>query len=89
MKKVLCLFVVVCFMFSCLACGDAKVINGKQVETYGLFNKEENREKCIEYEFITGNAVLGVIFFETIVAPIYFYGFSLYEPKRSIANCSE
>jgi hypothetical protein len=46
-------------------------------ETVGIFN-DKNPE--IEYEVIVGNVVWAIILFETIIAPIYFIGWSLQEP---------
>ena len=61
-------------------CGDAKVINGVKYDTYGLFDESEKKNPDIEYRIIVGNVVLSVLLFETFVAPIYFAGFSIYEP---------
>jgi len=63
-----------------VGCGDTKVINNIDYDTYGLFNEEEKRNPDIEYELIVGNVVWSVILFETIAVPIYMIGFSLYEP---------
>ena len=89
MKKAISIFIIVLFLFSTLnliGCGDAKVINGIQYETYGLFNKDEIRKSNIEYKLILGNAIWGIILVETIIAPIYFYGFSLYEPVKALPS---
>ena len=42
----------------------------------GLWGFDTN----IKYEVIWGNLVLGILLCETIVAPVYFFGFSLFEP---------
>jgi hypothetical protein len=34
------------------------------------------------YEIIPGNVVWSVILIETIIAPVYFVGFSMFEPVR-------
>lgn len=64
------------------ACSDNKRIDGYLYETYGLFNKDEIRNKDIEYSLVVGNVVWGVLLFETIIGPIYFFGFDLYEPVQ-------
>jgi len=84
MFKKIMLFVV-CLMFVCTflsitGCGDTKVINGIEYDTYGLINKSDKKNSDIQYELITGNIVLSIIFSESIVAPVYFLGFSIYEP---------
>ena len=73
-----------CMIAMLASCGDSIVYKGKKYETYGLFNKDEVRDENIEYRLILGNAIWGIILVETIVAPVCFYGFSLYEPVRPI-----
>lgn len=63
-----------------IGCGTNMEYKGKLYDTYGLFNKEEVMDECIDYELIVGNVILGIFFVETIIAPIYFFGFSIYEP---------
>lgn len=84
MGKFMSVILIIAFLFTIVSCGDSKVINNKQYETYGLFNKMEVRKENIEYRLIVGNVIWGIILVETIVAPIYFFGFSIYEPVRSI-----
>lgn len=59
----------------------------KQVETYGLFNEGNLRQDCVNYSVSLGNVVLGVLFSYTVIAPIYFFGFSLYEPDSIDHEC--
>jgi hypothetical protein len=61
-------------------CGENKKINGVWYETYGLINKHEVKDSKIRYRTIVGNVVWGIILFETLIAPLYFFGFSMYEP---------
>ncbi len=61
-------------------CGDTKVINGVEYDTYGLFDEAEKRNDNIQYELITGNVVWSIVLIETVAMPIYFIGFSMYEP---------
>lgn len=63
----------------CVACADSKVINGKTVPPYGLFNPEE-RDPDVHYELCTGNAVWSFVLFETVIAPVILCGYGLYEP---------
>lgn len=80
LKRILSLILVVSCALSLTACADDKRINGVMYETYGVFNKDEVRDPKIAYELSVGNVIWGIIFSETIIAPIYFFGFSLYEP---------
>lgn len=61
-------------------CGDTKSIHGVTYDTYGFLNEGEKRNPDVEYELIVGNVIWGIILVETIIAPIYFFGFSLYQP---------
>ena len=76
------LVTIMCFIFLCgfYGCGDTKYINGKKYGTYGLINKSEMKNEDIEYRLVIGNIVWSCILVETIIAPIYFLGFSVYEP---------
>ena len=76
MKKLLVLLIIMCFL---TACGDSKVIDGKVYDTYGMFNEDE-ASPDIEYRIIKGNVVWSILTVESVLLPIYFIGFSLYEP---------
>ena len=80
MKRIVALALVIVLAVSTASCGDRKTIDGVTYDTYGLFNADDKKNPDIQYELIIGNVVWGVILFETIVGPIYFFGFSLFEP---------
>lgn len=61
-------------------CGNTKTINGVEYDTYGLIDADTKKDPAIEYRIIWGNIVWGAILSETIIASIYFFGFSLFEP---------
>ena len=82
-KKMMVWLVVLLFCVSMVGCGSSKVIDRKVCDTYGLFNINSKCEN-VKYETITGNVVWGILLFETIVGPVYFFGFSLYEPVGKI-----
>lgn len=81
-KKILTVFTILCFvcMMFVAGCGDRKVIDGVEYDTYGFINKDEKKNPDIQYEMIIGNVVWSFLLIETIIAPIYFWGFSIYEP---------
>ena len=89
MKKILSVLLVISFLFV-FGCGDSKIIkipsntttgnNNVEFGTYGLFNQNDNKNPKIRYRIIIGNIVWSVILVETIIAPLYFIGFSMYEP---------
>lgn len=63
-----------------VSCAEPKTIDGKTYQTYGLLNSDEFKSDSIAYKPSVGSVIVGVIFFETIIAPIYIFGFDLYEP---------
>ena len=68
------------FLIFLTGCGNTKVINGIEYDTYGLLNADNKKNPQIEYEVIWGNVIWGCILSETIIAPVYFFGFSIFEP---------
>ena len=80
MKKLIAIFLICSTIFCSASCGNRKTINGQLYDTYGLLNKESKMNPNIQYDLIFGNVVWSVILIETLIAPIYFIGFSLYEP---------
>jgi len=81
MKKIIVVMVLVCFS-ACglMGCGSTKSINGVEYDTYGLLNADAKKNPDIEYEVIWGNVFWGIVLSETIIAPVYFFGFSIFEP---------
>ena len=80
MKKVLCYIMLGFCLLAFTGCGETKRIDNVTYDTYGLFNKDDKRNPNVEYKIIVGNIVWSVLLCETIIAPIYFLGFSMYEP---------
>lgn len=63
------------------ACGaDEKTIDGVAYGTYGVVNKEEMRNPDIHYEISGWSIAWSVIFCQTIIVPVYFIGWDLYQP---------
>ena len=56
------------------------MIDGVKYDTYGILNADEKKNPNIEYRMVWGNLVWSLILCETIIAPFYFIGFSMYEP---------
>lgn len=85
MKQLTVLITVVALMF--VGCGQSKRIDGKEYKTVGLIEMYappnvigHDYDKNIKYEICWGNVIWGAIFSETIIMPIYFFGFSMYNP---------
>jgi len=62
------------------ACAQSKVINGVEYRGYGLVNKEDRKNPNIEYKIVWGNVIWAAILVESVVAPVYFIGWSIMEP---------
>lgn len=84
MRKVIAIITMVCFIGLVFGgCSSEKRIDGVTYETYGLLNKDDIKNPDIRYELVWGNIILACIFFETFIAPIYFFGFDIYEPVEA------
>ena len=77
MKKVIAA-VLVASMLS--ACGNPAVLGGKEYPTYGLINEGTSKSEKVCYEAVFGNVVWSVLLIETVIMPVYFVGWSLWEP---------
>jgi len=81
MRKFIAIMIIICFVtLTMMSCSSDKRIDGVTYETYGLLNKDEIRNPDIQYKLVWGNIIWGCIFFETFIAPIYFFGFDIWEP---------
>jgi len=63
-----------------MACSDNKTIDGVEYSTYGLMNNEDEKSDSIKYKVCVGNVIWGAVLAETVIAPIYFFGFDMWEP---------
>jgi hypothetical protein len=86
-KRLLVILVVMSFVLS--ACGQPLTTSTKTYPTYGLLNEGGSKSKDVCYEMSVGNVVWSIILVETIIAPIYFIGFSLYNPVRMKKDASD
>lgn len=66
---------------------ESKIICGTPYEPYGILNQDDNKSPEIKYKMSVSSVVLGVMLFETVFAPIYFFGFDLYVPVNAVAAC--
>lgn len=66
-------------------CGNDKTIKGVSYGTYGVFTLGDENPK-IHYRIITGNVIWSILLIETVVFPVYFIGFSLWEPVDEEIN---
>ena len=63
------------------ACGaDEKTIDGVTYGTYGIANEHEMRNAGIQYELSGWSIFWSIVLVETIIGPVYFIGWDLYQP---------
>jgi hypothetical protein len=72
-------------VLSMTGCGQPRDINGVHYPTKGLITMSE-KDPNIVYEVSVGNVIWSVLLCETIVFPIYFLGFSMFNPVRLSEN---
>jgi hypothetical protein len=63
-------------------CGHPLDVGEKTYPTYGLFNSDVAKSEKMCYEVSVGNVVWAIILIETIVFPVYFIGWSLFNPVK-------
>ena len=61
-------------------CDNRKEIDGVTYGVYGLANQAEMQNPKIRYQVSVGSVVVAVIFWETVVVPVYVLLWDLYEP---------
>ena len=79
-KNIVMVLIVAILATSFTGCSQRKNIDGVTYDTYGLFTENKKANPNIEYELSVGNVIWGIILIETIIGPIYFFGFDLWEP---------
>lgn len=76
MKRACILAVLACLL---TACGVPLDYNGKHYPTVGIANTQD-RSEFMCYELSVGNTVWSILLVETVIAPVYFVGWSLWNP---------
>jgi hypothetical protein len=78
--KRLAIVAMVALALATAGCSSSKVIDGKEYKPYGLLNEDDRKDPSVKYEPCWVNIVWGAILVESIVGPIYFFGFDMFEP---------
>lgn len=63
----------------------------KTYPTYGLLNEKTEKSDKVCYEISAGNLVMSILWVETVIAPVYFIGYSIYNPvsaKTADGKCA-
>jgi thioredoxin-related protein len=80
MKKIL-LSIVIALSLSLTACGaDEKKIDNVMYQPYGIVNEDAIKDSNIIYEMSYWLIFWSIVFSETLVVPIYFIGWDLWQP---------
>ena len=88
MKRLIALVLVATMLF--IGCGRSVVIDNVVRKPVGLVSKlmpsnlySSTYSDSVQYEVCWGNVFWGIALVETIIAPIYFFGFSMFNPKAA------
>lgn len=86
MKKLVSLVLIALLLLSTMSCSSERTIKIDGVRTvvpyYGAISADEERRDDVVYEASIWNVVMGIIFVETIIAPVYIFGFNTMKPVR-------
>jgi len=85
MKKIVNLIAASALVLALSGCAEDRTICGTKYQAYGLFNPEKKNPK-VDYEVSIGSIVVGAIFIESIIVPIYVFGWDLFEPTHPVGN---
>lgn len=76
--KFFALVVLVGLLFT--SCAEEKTIDGVTYRPYGLLNESTQKNPDINYEVSGWALCSGIVFVETIIVPVYVFGYNLWEP---------
>ena len=80
MKETRTIAVIIAASIALAGCARPKTICGVEYGSYGLLDADDKKNPDVEYEVVWGNVFWGVVLLESVIAPIYFAGFSLFQP---------
>ena len=84
MKHTISIILITTLLLTLNGCGQSKVIDGTLRKPVGLISMNAtntgNYSNKVQYEPCWGNIFWAIILIETIIAPIYFFGFSMFNP---------
>lgn len=61
-------------------CAESMVIDGRKYKPYGALNESEVHDSRVQYQPSMSSITWALILCETVVVPIYVFGFAMYEP---------
>ncbi len=87
MKKIIAVLILLSFILS--GCGEPLRVSYKVYPTYGLFNESTDKSKNVCYKISVGNVIWSILLVGTVIAPVYFIGFDLWNPVRLKKNVND
>ncbi len=92
MKRLIAIIMVVVMLS---ACGRPATLQpagkpAREYPTIGLFSSASEKSDSVCYEISIGNVIWSIILIESVVFPVYFVGWSIYNPvglKRADGTC--
>lgn len=91
MKKFLVCFTAILFLFACAEPKTLPTADGgdtKLYTSYGLFNTH-HKASHVCYRIVAGNVVWSMLLASSFIFPLYFVGWSIFEPtdlKKNVEN---
>lgn len=84
MRNLLFLFLLSFLLFSCAEPKTFTISKNEEIvaKPFGWANENSQKIDTVVYEINAGNAILSVLFSETIIVPLYLTGWEIYEPIR-------
>ena len=83
-KTLTAMVVILALVIATTSCGGAlKPVNPMNAyPSYGIFDDDTNKSKNVCYKMSPMSVVLSIIFIETVIIPVYFVGWDLWDPFR-------
>ena len=86
MKRLTGLLVALLFVISTGCASDFKTADGRTYSSVGVITMNE-KNPCLKYRAVVGNVLLAAFFLPSVVLPVYFVGFSMWEPYSVKQSC--
>lgn len=81
MKKIVAILATLMLAVFLSGCAGDVRTGGKVYQSFGVINEDAKRQPDMKYSVSFGSVVVGVLFIETIIVPIYVVGWDLYEAQ--------
>ena len=69
-----------CWLMSAIFTPSTLTVGGVTYHAYGLVNQDDVKNPKIRYEVSAMHVVVGILYCETVIVPVYIVGWDLWEP---------